>query len=211
MTNVTRSTTQLTCKLTGFVLVDVCVCTTWFFSASSQELTSAFVPQVTTMLSIMLPRKCNKQTLSQNMTKPTKWPVHQEIGTQISMGICPVWSESSHSAWRSRRSLATHRALRVSDQTAQFAGRSESWLGTKVMLLVLSCWGSLSQTNQEVGPKVENLQRKSPAYPLAEHDFLQCHRPKTASNLKHGIEWLGDCVPNRWAKSTPRNGCCIFA
>ena len=28
--------------------------------------------------------------------------------TQISLGICPVWSESSLSAWRKVGSLATH-------------------------------------------------------------------------------------------------------
>ena len=28
--------------------------------------------------------------------------------TQISLGICPVWSESSLSAWRKLGSLATH-------------------------------------------------------------------------------------------------------
>ena len=33
------------------------------------------------------------------MTKPTKWHVHP-AKTQISLGIRPVWSESSQSAWR---------------------------------------------------------------------------------------------------------------
>ena len=57
--------------------------------------------------------------LSQNMTKPTKRPV-RPAKTQISLGIHPVWSESSLSAWRSIGCLAT---LKVqsndSDQTAQ--------------------------------------------------------------------------------------------
>ena len=49
--------------------------------------------------------------------------------TQISLGIRPVWSESSLSAWRKFGSLATHRAHNEdSDQTAT--------------LLVLSCRGS---------------------------------------------------------------------
>ena len=47
--------------------------------------------------------------------------------TQISLGICPVWSESSLSAWRMLRSLA--RLIWV------FAGRT-------VILLVLSWGGS---------------------------------------------------------------------
>ena len=45
--------------------------------------------------------------LNHLMTKPTKWHVHP-AKTQISLGICPVWSESSLSAWRKLGSLATH-------------------------------------------------------------------------------------------------------
>ena len=45
--------------------------------------------------------------MSPSMTKPTKWPVHPGK-TQISLGICPVWSESSLSAWKNMGSLATH-------------------------------------------------------------------------------------------------------
>ena len=41
------------------------------------------------------------------MTKPTKWHV-RPAKTQISLGIRPVWSESSLSAWRKLGSLATH-------------------------------------------------------------------------------------------------------
>ena len=45
--------------------------------------------------------------LSRLMTKPTKWHV-RPAKTQISLGIRPVWSESSLSAWRKLGSLATH-------------------------------------------------------------------------------------------------------
>ena len=45
--------------------------------------------------------------LSHLMTKPIKWHVRQ-AKTQISLGICPVWSESSLSASRKLGSLATH-------------------------------------------------------------------------------------------------------
>ena len=44
--------------------------------------------------------------MSCHMTKPTKWPKHP-VKTQISLGICTVWSESSLSAWRNLGSLAT--------------------------------------------------------------------------------------------------------
>ena len=64
------------------------------------------------------------------MTKPTKWHVYT-AKTQISLGIHPVWSESSLSAWRKLGSLATHWAhSEDSDQTGRmpkliwvFAGR----------------------------------------------------------------------------------------
>ena len=39
------------------------------------------------------------------VTKPTKWSVHP-AKPQISLGICPVWSESLLSAWRKLGSLA---------------------------------------------------------------------------------------------------------
>ena len=45
--------------------------------------------------------------VSRLMTKPTKWHVCP-AKTQISLGICPVWSEASLSAWRKLGSLATY-------------------------------------------------------------------------------------------------------
>ena len=42
------------------------------------------------------------------MTKPTKWHVCPAKTQIISLGIHPVWSESSLSAWRKLGSLATH-------------------------------------------------------------------------------------------------------
>ena len=74
--------------------------------------------------------------LSRLMTKPTKWHV-RPAKTQISLGIRPVWSESSLSAWRKLVSLATHWAQsQDSDQT----GRIWVFAGRTVILLVLS-WG----------------------------------------------------------------------
>ena len=45
--------------------------------------------------------------MNRHMTKPTKWPVRPSK-TQISLGICPVWSESSLSAWRNVGPLTTY-------------------------------------------------------------------------------------------------------
>ena len=74
--------------------------------------------------------------LSRNMTKPTKWPV-SPAKTQISLGIRPVWSESSLSTWRNLGSLVTHWAhSKDSDQTGRmhrliwvFAGRTYHFVG----------------------------------------------------------------------------------
>ena len=69
--------------------------------------------------------------MSRIVTKPTQWHV-RPAKTQVSLGIRPVWSESSLSAWRKLRSLATHWAdSEESDQTGRmprlirvFAGRT---------------------------------------------------------------------------------------
>ena len=79
---------------------------------------------------------------SSSMTKPTKWPVHPAM-TLVSVGICPVWSESSLCAWRKCRSLATHWAhSEDSDKTGWMprliwvsAQSDQSLLGTQVF-----CW-----------------------------------------------------------------------
>ena len=76
------------------------------------------------------------------MTKPTKW--HEgPAKTQISLGICPVWSESSMSAWRKLGSLATHWAhSEDSDQTGWMPRLIWVFAGCTVILLVLSWGGS---------------------------------------------------------------------
>ena len=69
--------------------------------------------------------------MSHDMTKLNKMSV-RPAKTQISLGVCPVWSESSLSAWRKLGSLATHWAhSEDSDQTGRmprliwvFAGRT---------------------------------------------------------------------------------------
>ena len=69
----------------------------------------------------------------QNHVRPAK--------TQISLGIHPVWSESSLSAWRELRSLATHWAhSKDSDQTGWMRRLIWVFAGRTVVLLVLS-WG----------------------------------------------------------------------
>ena len=60
-----------------------------------------------------------------SMTKPTKWPL-RPAKTQISLGICPVWSESSLcTQWVAKDPVFLH---------------ADSW--AHVHLLVLSCSSS---------------------------------------------------------------------
>ena len=81
------------------------------------------------------------------MTKPTQWHV-RPAKTQISLGIRPVWSESSLSAWRKLGSLATHWAhSEDSDQTGRmhrliwvFAGRTCHLCWFVVWWLICNIW-----------------------------------------------------------------------
>ena len=64
--------------------------------------------------------------------------------TQISLGIRPVWSETSLSAWRKHVSLATHWAHREdSGQTGRMPRLIWIFAGRTVTLLVLSCRDSI--------------------------------------------------------------------
>ena len=65
--------------------------------------------------------------------------------TQTSLGIRPVWSESSLSAWRKIWSLATQWAhSKDSDQTGQMARLIWVFVGRSGILLVLSWGGSFA-------------------------------------------------------------------
>ena len=91
--------------------------------------------------------KCCKDTnhrkevhLSRSMTKPTKWHVRPSK-TQFSLGIGPVWSESSLSAWRKLGSLATNWAhSKDCNQTGPIPRLIWVFTGAQIILLVLS-WG----------------------------------------------------------------------
>ena len=63
--------------------------------------------------------------------------------TQISLGICPVWSESSLSAWRKLGPLPTHWVhSKDSNQTGHMPRLIWVFAGCTLILLVLSCHGS---------------------------------------------------------------------
>ena len=82
----------------------------------------------------------NPHYMSRLMTKPTKWHVCP-AKAQSSLGIRPVWSESSLSAWRKLGSLATHW------RTAKTLIR----LGAHIILLVLSWGGSIMYMKAKCG------------------------------------------------------------
>ena len=77
------------------------------------------------------------------MTKPTKWTVCP-AKTQISLGIRPVWSESSQCAqWVTEDPLFLHADSEDSDQTGRmprliwvFAGRTDHFVGFVMRQLI---------------------------------------------------------------------------
>ena len=93
-----------------------------------------------------------KSDLSCDMTKPTNWLCAQR--RLISLGIRPVWSESSLSAWRNIGSLGSKALIRLGG----CPGWSESSLGI-VILLVLSCRSSFMVLTVELVTTPELLSR----------------------------------------------------
>ena len=87
--------------------------------------------------------QCSYNDKSRLVRKPTKSHV-LPAKTQISLGIRPVWSESSLSAWRKLGSLATHWAHREeSDQIGRmprliwvFAGHTDHFVGFVMRWLI---------------------------------------------------------------------------
>ena len=98
-------------------------------------------------LILLLLHCVHKKHLSRLMTKPTQWHV-RPAKTQISLGIRPIWSESSLSAWRKLGSLATYWAhSEDSDQIGRmhrliwaFAGRTRHYVGFVVWWLIWNIW-----------------------------------------------------------------------
>ena len=98
------------------------------------------------------------QYLSRLMTKPTKWHVCP-TKTQVSLGVCPVWSESSLSAWRKLGSSATIKRTAKTDQTGQmprliwvFAGRTCHFVGFVMrQLIYYSFYPKICHKNLENG------------------------------------------------------------
>ena len=110
---------------------------------------------------------------SRLMTKLTKQHMRPEK-TQISLGIRPVWSESSLSAWRKLGSLATHWAhSEDSDQTGPMPRLIWVFAGCTGTLLVLS-WGGL-------------ILEQGDSYTYMAIDETNMHPDAQVTNLKNYI------------------------
>ena len=95
----------------------------------------------------LIQAKCHLKIYEPRHDKTNKVSVHT-VKTQISLGIRPVWSESSLSAWRKLGSLATHWAhSEDSDHTGRMPRLIWVFAGRKVILLVLSCHSSYTLLN----------------------------------------------------------------
>ena len=113
---------------------------------SSSNLTVSVV----TMLEIFSRLICKKLTILLVTGCLLNEPRHDKsikisvrpVKTQISLGIRPVWSESSLSAWRNLGSLATLWAdSEDSDQTGRMPRLIWVFAGRTLILLILSCRG----------------------------------------------------------------------
>ena len=86
---------------------------------------------------------CGYQQTNEPPHDKTNNVVVRPAKTQISLGIHPVWSESSLSAWRKLGPLATHWAhSEDSDQTLRMPRLIWVFAGRTATLLVLSRGGS---------------------------------------------------------------------
>ena len=93
--------------------------------------------------------------------------------TQISLGIRPVWSESPLSARRNTGSLATHWARSEdSDQT-----------GRMLILLVLSCRGSLYCASMNVNVAKNTVQDNHNTHTNVQHNHTNVQH--THTNVQH--------------------------
>ena len=79
--------------------------------------------------------------MSRLMTKPTKLHVHP-AKTQISLGIRPVWSEYSLSAWRKLGSLATYWADVQADLSLRWTHMPICWFCHETAQIFNYCTGT---------------------------------------------------------------------
>ena len=119
--------------------VEKCCLNSNFYTAMSQKRRFLWKSMITKVLYMMLMNHLSRLT-----TKPIKWHVHP-AKTQISLGIHPVWSESSLCAqWVAKHPSFLHADSEDSDQTGPmprliwvFAGRTLHFVGFVMRWLML--------------------------------------------------------------------------
>ena len=123
------------------------------------------------------------------MTKPTKSHV-PSAKTQISLGICPIWPQSSLSTWRKLGPLATHWAhSKDSDQTGWMPRLIWVFAGHTVILLFLS-WG---------GSNLLLLSCKNGNEPSSfKHASAAIQWGKTSESLSEASSSSPYCVSEQW-------------
>ena len=110
---------------------------------NASDWTSGLAGQFLVLLFWNLPLRMHLSGLFEPRHDKTDKMSVRPAKTQISLGIRPVWSESSLSAWRKLGSLDTHWAhSEDSDQTGWTPRLNWVFAGSTLILLVLSCRGS---------------------------------------------------------------------
>ena len=112
--------------------------------------------------------------------------------TQISLGIRPVWSQSSLSAWRKLGSLATHQVhSKDSDQTGRMPRLIRVFAGYTITLLVLSCCGSHGYNEQN------HLQVISNASAQSRKIHKQKPQPTPTPGGRENVTLINVCIANK--------------
>ena len=123
--------------------------------------------------------------MSHRMSKPIKWPVRQ-AKTQISLGICPVWSESSlYAEWVAKDQSFIHaNRKKDSDQTGHmprlisvFSGLTGHFVG---FVMLRFTWNKQDNPITENRP-VQRVRHKSSLYLVSLVLCTWCYFQKTGS------------------------------
>ena len=119
------------------------------------DTSSGRLARLAQTVSLHYTNPADRNQMSCLMTKPTKWLCAQQK-TQISLGIRPVWSESSlRTQWVAKDPSFLHADSEDSDQTGQMPRLILVFTGRTVTLLVLS-WGGLISINSSI-PKLSMM------------------------------------------------------
>ena len=116
------------------------------------------------------------------MTKQTKWPMHP-VKTQISLGICPVWSESSLcTQWIAQDPKFLHADSEDSDQTGQMPRLIWVFTGCicvdaqddpSLCLVHVICWFCCAQAHMVLFTVIKEIGQYEPCHEKTVCDMLR--------------------------------------